>query len=150
MSWCTWVLYCLGCWPTLGWLQYPQMYGSFMISVRLELLALVKSCYLMCEKACYSSTSVLNFISQLLILLEMFDKISHNQTYDTCVQASPKIKSGEKKTQDLGGSWTHNHHNSGVTAVPVELPSPWEQGSGELGIVYKCSWCLMVYSPRLS
>ena len=38
------------------------------------------------------------------------------------------------KSQDLGGNRTHDHHNSSVTALPVELPSPWEQGGGELGI----------------
>ena len=34
---------------------------------------------------------------------------------------------------ELGGNGTHDHHNSGVTALHVELPSPWEQGDGELG-----------------
>ena len=40
----------------------------------------------------------------------------------------------EKKSQDLGRNRFHDHHNSGVTALPVELPSPWEEGGGELGI----------------
>ena len=40
----------------------------------------------------------------------------------------------KEKSQDLGGNWTHNFHNSSVTALPVELSSPWEQGGGELGI----------------
>ena len=38
----------------------------------------------------------------------------------------------KKKSQDLGGNRTRDHHNSSVTALPVELPSPWEQGGGEL------------------
>ena len=38
-----------------------------------------------------------------------------------------------KKSQDLGRSRTHDHHNSGETALPIELPTPWEQGGGELG-----------------
>ena len=53
--------------------------------------------------------------------------------YDTCIQGSPEI---DLESQDLGENCTHNLHNSGVTAlhVPVELPSTWKQGGGELGI----------------
>ena len=59
----------------------------------------------------------------------------HNcKTYDTCIQGSPEIDLERKKLQDLGGSRIHDHHSSGVTALPVELPIPWEQGGEELGI----------------
>ena len=54
----------------------------------------------------------------------MLSKVAmRNQTYDTCIQASPKINPERKKSQDLDGSRTNDHHNSGVTAQPVELPS---------------------------
>ena len=46
------------------------------------------------------------------------------------------IQKVQNLMQYLGGNWTHDHHNSSVTALPVELPSPWEQSGGELGIVY--------------
>ena len=57
-------------------------------------------------------------------------KDTDNQTYDTCTQASPEIDL-ERKKRVLGGNRTHNFHNLSVTALPVELPSPWNQGSGE-------------------
>ena len=41
---------------------------------------------------------------------------------------------GKENSQELGGNRTHNLHSSGVTALPVELPIPWEQGGEELGI----------------
>ena len=56
---------------------------------------------------------------------------------DTCIQASAEIdldRKKKKKSQDLGGNRTHDNHNSGVSALPVEVPSPWVQGDGELGI----------------
>ena len=52
--------------------------------------------------------------------------IMDNQTYDTCVQASrPEIDLDRKISRT---------HNSSVTTLPVELPSPWEQGDVELSI----------------
>ena len=39
-----------------------------------------------------------------------------------------------------GLRWENRTHNSSVTAPPVELSSPWEQGGGELGI------CIQVLS----
>ena len=64
-----------------------------------------------------------------------------SKPYDTCIQVLGFIL--KEKSQDLDG---HNLYNSSVTALPVELPSPWEQGDGELDIciqvflilVYKC------------
>ena len=53
----------------------------------------------------------------------------HVQAYDACLQATPDIDLEKKK--NLGGNRTHDHHNSDVTALPVELPSPWEQGGGK-------------------
>lgn len=45
------------------------------------------------------------------------------------------------RSQDLGGNQTINLNNTGVTALPVQLTSPWEQGGGELGI---CIQALLV------
>ena len=39
----------------------------------------------------------------------------------------------------FGGTRMHNLHISVCDALPVELPSPWEQGGGEYGTyTYKC------------
>ena len=63
---------------------------------------------------------------------------SSNPTYDTGIQASAVIVLETKKSQDL--RLTHNLHNSGVTALAVELPSqlpsPWEQGGGGVRYLY--------------
>ena len=56
------------------------------------------------------------------------------------------VLTGKKRlSHDLGQSRAHNHHNSGVTvhALPVELPSPWKQGSGELGECLR-AWYIVV------
>ena len=43
-----------------------------------------------------------------------------NQTYDTCIQASPEIGLERKSISGLlGGKQNHNLHNSGVTALTV-------------------------------
>ena len=67
---------------------------------------------------------------------------SSNQTYDTCIEASPEIDSDRKDVR---------------TEVGMELQfstiEPWEQGGGELGIYIQGSRVLgayMVNSSRLS
>ena len=64
-------------------------------------------------------------------IISNLEHVSH-QIYDTFIQASPEIDPERKKSQDLGGTPTHNLHNSGVTALPLSYQAcPWEQGGGD-------------------
>ena len=71
--------------------------------------------------------------------------------YTVHIYTSPEIFLEKRKSQDLYTCrWelnpqTSHHHNSGVTALPVELPSPWEQGGGELGICTYVASVLLHY-----
>ena len=57
----------------------------------------------------------------------------------------------KEKLHDLDGiNQTHNLHNSGVTALPVELPSPGEQGGGSYTARYLYTGPLGAYSGMVN
>ena len=74
----------------------------------------------------------------------MLNASSNVQTYDTCTQASTWINLERKYLKTyVDGNQTHNHHNSSMAGLPVELPEPL--GTGWLGVRYLHTSALDAY-----